>query len=145
MDEQPDTAADTTPPANVRYLSLEWIEALTRAVAASREMAEVAADQSIGITQVVSDGPEGTVRYHLQVRDGTARFGPGPADPQDVCMEQHWDTAVAVATGTLNAREAFIGGHIRLTGDQQLLLTSQPVFAALDRVFTEVRGYTDYV
>ena len=37
-------------------------------------------------------------------------------------MEQDWDTAVAVATGELNAQEAFVNGHIRLFGDQQLLL-----------------------
>ena len=52
-------------------------------------------------------------------------------------MEQDWDTAVAVATGELNAQEAFIGGRIRLTGNQQLLLESQPVFGALDAVFTD--------
>ena len=55
-------------------------------------------------------------------------------------MEQTWDTAVAVATGALNAQEAFVNGHIRLFGDQQRLLDAQPVFGALDAVFTDVRG-----
>ena len=91
----------------------------------------------IGVTQVVTDGPEGDVTYHFQVGDGAARFGAGPADPEDVRMEQTWDTAVAVATGELNAQEAFIGGRIRLSGDQQLLLESQPVFGALDAVFAD--------
>jgi putative sterol carrier protein len=59
-------------------------------------------------------------------------------------MEQSWDTAVAVATGELNAQEAFVNGHIRLFGDQQKLLDAQPVFGALDAVFTEVRRRTDY-
>jgi len=53
-------------------------------------------------------------------------------------------TAVAVATGTMNAQEAFIGGRIKLMGDQQLLLDSVPVFAALDSVFSKVRERTDY-
>ena len=57
-------------------------------------------------------------------------------------MEQDWETAVAVATGELNAQEAFIGGHIRLFGDQQKLLESQPVFGALDAVFATVRERT---
>jgi putative sterol carrier protein len=138
MDERP--AAPT-----VRYLSLGWISALAREVAESERMAEVAALHTIGVTQVVTDGPEDTVVYHLQVRDGEARFGPGPADPEDVRIEQEWDTAVAVATGALNAQEAFIGGRIRLSGDQQLLMASQPVFGALDAVFTTVREHTDYV
>jgi putative sterol carrier protein len=107
-------------------------------------MRTVAESHRIGVTQVVSNGPEGDVTYHLSVGDGTASFGAGPADPEDVKMEQDWDTAVAVATGELNAQEAFIGGRIRLFGDQQKLLESQPVFGALDAVFATVRERTSY-
>ena len=82
--------------------------------------------------------------YHLQVVDGRARFGAGAAEPEHVRMEQSWDTAVAVATGDLNAQEAFVNGHIRLFGDQQRLIEAQPVFGALDAVFTDVRTRTEY-
>ena len=108
-------------------------------------MGEVAQHHSVGVTQVVSGGPEGDVTYHLQVADGAASFGAGAAEPEDVRMEQDWQTAVDVATGELNAQEAFIGGKIRLFGDQQKLLDSQPVFGALDTVFATVRERTDYV
>lgn len=128
----------------LRYLSLDWINALTAEVAANEHMAEVAEHHVIGVTQVVSDGPEGDVTYHLTVGDGEASFAAGPADPEHVKMEQSWDTAVAVATGELNAQEAFINGHIRLYGDQQKLLDSQPVFGALDAVFASVRQRTRY-
>ena len=128
----------------VRYLSLDWIRELSREVAESDQMATVAAHHAIGVTQVVTDGPEGSVTYHLQVRDGDATFGAGPADPEDVRMEQDWETAVAVAIGEMNAQEAFINGRIRLYGDQQKLLESQPVFGALDAVFGAVRGQTEY-
>ncbi len=127
-----------------RYLSLEWIEALTAEVAASATMQEASTGARLGVTQVVTDGPEGEVTYHLQVDDGAAQFGAGPAEPEDVRFVQDWETAVAVANGTLNAQEAFIGGRIRLTGDQQKLLDSQPVFRALDGVFNAVRPETDY-
>jgi hypothetical protein len=128
----------------VRYLSLDWIDELARAVAASPSMTSAAADHEIGLTQVVSDGPEGDVTYHLQVDAGEARFGAGAAEPEHVRMEQTWDTAVAVATGELNAEEAFVNGHIRLYGDQQRLLDAQPVFGALDAVFNDVRERTEY-
>ena len=128
----------------IRYLSLDWINALSDEVTASDHMREIAESHSIGVTQVVSDGPEGDVTYHLSVGDGDASFGAGPADPEDVKMEQDWDTAVAVATGELNAQEAFISGRIRLFGDQQKLLDSQPVFGALDAVFASVRERTRY-
>lgn len=128
----------------IRYLSLDWINALSAEVRASDHMREIAESHRIGVTQVVSDGPEGDVTYHLSVGDGDASFGAGPADPEDVKMEQDWDTAVAVATGELNAQEAFISGRIRLFGDQQKLLESQPVFGALDSIFSTVRERTSY-
>ncbi len=128
----------------IRYLSLDWINALSDEVGASDHMREIAESHRIGVTQVVSDGPEGDVTYHLSVGDGDASFGAGPADPEDVKMEQDWDTAVAVATGELNAQEAFVSGRIRLFGDQQKLLDSQPVFGALDSIFSSVRERTSY-
>ncbi|MCU0260141.1 MAG: SCP2 sterol-binding domain-containing protein [Ilumatobacteraceae bacterium] len=128
----------------VRYLSLGWIDSLRREVAESDTLRALAAEHTIGVTQVVTDGPEGDVTYHLQVGHGEARFGAGPADPEDVRMEQDWTTAVAVATGELNAQEAFLGGRIRLYGDQQKLLAAQPVFGALDAVFATVRQHTEY-
>ena len=128
----------------IRYLSLEWLEALTAQVEASAALLSLAAQHSIGVTQVVTAGPEGDVVYHLQVGDGVARFGAGPAEPEDVRMEQTWDTAVGVATGELNAQEAFIKGRILLTGSQQRLVEAQPVFGALDTVFATVRERTEY-
>ena len=128
----------------VRYLSLAWIDALSREVANSTDLAALANSHKIGVTQVVTDGPEGSVTYHLRLGDGSASFGAGPAELEDVCMEQSWTTATAVATGELNAQEAFIKGLIRMTGSQQKLIDSQPVFAALDAVFSSVREHTEY-
>jgi hypothetical protein len=128
----------------VRYLSLDWIDALAREVAQSDELSALAAEHTIGVTQVVTDGPEGDVTYHLQVDVGGANFGAGGAVPEDVRIQEDWDTAVAVATGALNAQEAFIKGRILLTGDQQKLMDSAPVFSALDAIFSKVRADTEY-
>ena len=128
----------------VRYLSLAWIDALTREVAKSSSLAALAVDHDIAVTQVVTDGPEGDVTYHLRLGNGSASFGAGPAEQEDVRMQQSWTTAAAIATGDLNAQEAFIKGLIRLSGNQQKLIDSQPVFAALDSVFTSVREQTEY-
>lgn len=127
-----------------RYLSLDWLRALGEEAAASATLQQLAEHHSITVTQVVSNGPEGDVAYHLSIGDGEIEFGAGPGDPADVVMEQDWDTAVAVATGELNAQEAFLGGKIRLHGDQQKLLEAQPVFGALDAVFSTVRQHTRY-
>ena len=128
----------------IRYLSLDWLDALTTAVAADDTLQQLAGTHSIGVTQVVTEGPEGDVTYHRQVGDGRATFGAGAALPEHVRMQQTWDTAVSVATGELNAQRAFIEGRILLTGDQQRLMASQPVFGALDAVFRTIREHTDY-
>jgi len=138
------TMSSMSEQATVRYLSLDWMRELTAEVANHPTLAELAVDHTIGVTQVVSDGPEGDVIYHLQVGGGTAAFGPGVADPEHVKMEQDWDTAVAVATGELNAQEAFVTGRIQFYGDQQALMDAQPVFGALDSVFSTVRQRTRY-
>lgn len=128
----------------VRYLSPEWIDAVQAELVATDALAGVSGDTEIGVTQVVTDTPDGTVTYHLQVGAGTAAFAMGVADPEHVRFMQDWATATAVATGHLSAQEAFINGRIVLVGDQQKLLASQPVFGALDQVFNTVRARTDY-
>jgi hypothetical protein len=128
----------------LRYLSLDWIAALGEEVERSDALRKAAAGRRLAVTQIVTGGPEGDVCYHLDVNDGAVRFGPGPADDEQLRFLQDWATAVAVATGALNAQEAFIGGRIKLMGDQQLLLDSVPVFAALESVFSTVRERTDY-
>lgn len=127
-----------------RYLSLDWIDEVTAAALASPELTGAARDRSFGITEVVTGGPEGDVTYHLSVAGGAVSFGAGPADPEHVRFVQDWDTAVGVATGTVNAQEAFLQGRIRLVGSQAAILDNQPVFAALDAVFRSVRDSTVY-
>jgi putative sterol carrier protein len=128
----------------VRYLSLDWIDAVAAEAAESAEVADAATRTEIGVTQVVTDGPEGTIIYSLQVEDSTFSFAAGPAFPAHVRFEQSWDTAVQVATGALNAQEAFIQGRILLTGDQQALMDNQAIFAAMSSVFDRVRERTEY-
>jgi putative sterol carrier protein len=128
----------------VRYLSLEWIDALNDAVANSATMQEAAATQSIGVTQAVTGTPDGDVSYHLQVSDGRATFGAGPADPEDVRMEQDWDTAVGIALGNLDLEQALFNGRLRFSGDPERLMSARDVFAALNTIFDSVRARTVY-
>lgn len=128
----------------VRYLSLDWIDAVAAEAAGNADVVAAAADAAIGVTQVVTGAPEGTIVYSLQVSDGTLTFSAGAAFPEDVRFEQTWETAVGVATGVLNAQEAFIQGRILLTGDQQKLMDNQTIFGAMSAVFDNVRSHTEY-
>ncbi len=127
-----------------RYLSLDWIDDLRVTALAHGPLIEAAAGRAITVTQLVTGCPEGDVSYHVVVADGTIEVGPGPLELSDVRFVQDHETAVAVATGTLNAQDAFINGRLRITGDLDRLVACQPVFAALDAVFHDVRERTDY-
>ena len=128
----------------MRYLGLDWIDAMAASVAGNKTLQSLAGETVLGITQVVTDGPEGTVLYHLSLRDGTASFGAGPAPSEDVRFEQSWDTAVGVATHVLAAQDVFVKGLVKVGGDIQKLIGADPVFAALDSAFESVRSVTDY-
>ena len=128
----------------MRYLSLEWMETMQAHVAASESLTQLASSNSIGITQVVTDGPEGTVVYHLQVGDGVADFGPGPASKEHVRMEQSWQSSVDVATGVVPAQEVFMKGLVKISGDPQSIIDNVAVLAALSAVFGAVGDDTEY-
>lgn len=128
----------------VRYLSLDWIDAVRAAVASTHSIRELAETHDIGVTQVVTGGPEGDVTYHLQVGEGSVHFGAGEAPREDVRLSQSWDTAVGVATSTLPAQEALVRGLVKITGDPTRLIDAAPVFAALDHAFENVRTSTIY-
>lgn len=128
----------------MRYLSLDWIDAMSASVAGNTALQSLAADMTFGVTQVVTGGPEGNVLYHLQLSGGTASFGAGPAPAEDIRMEQSWDTAVGVATHRIAAQEVFVQGLVTINGDIQKLMGADPVFAALNDAFAAVRDTTTY-
>ena len=128
----------------MRYLSLDWMDAMSAAVAANGALQSLGSTVELGITQVVTDGPEGTVTYHLTVGSGCASFGPGPAQPEHVRLEQSWRTAVDVATRAVPAQEVFVKGLVSISGDIEKLRVADPVFAALNDAFAAVRAPTVY-
>lgn len=130
-------------PSLVRYLSDDWIGSVAHEIAVDDAFRAAAAPHTVSVTQVVTGTPFGDVSYHLVCRDGAVSFGVG-AVPSDVVFTQTYDTAVGVALGRINAAEAFINGKVRFSGDHERVIAAQPLFAALDGVFTRVRERTTF-
>lgn len=128
-----------------KYLSVEWIDDLHATASANRDLQELSRHHRLRVSETVTGAPDGDVRYNLTLADGTIRIAAGPGDESDVYFEQDYATAVGLATGVLNAQTAFVSGQLRVTGDMDLLMASQPVFAALDAVFADVRSRTEFV
>ena len=129
---------------SVRYLSPEWIEAVSSRIAASKSIQALAKDHSVGVTQVVTGTPFGDVTYNFQVGDGRATFTEGVASPEDVRFSESWQTALAVNNDTLSPDEAILLGHVTFTGDHTKLVAAGEVFAELDAIFDDVRAMTTF-
>ncbi len=130
--------------ARVDYLSNEWIKAVADSIKANGEIIAVARENTVGVTQIVTGTPRGDVTYHLESRDGKISFASGPAKVSDIAFTQSWQTAVGVATGQINAQEAFISGKIRFKGDHERVIATQPLFLALDAIFSSVNANTNF-
>ena len=131
--------------SSLRYLSAEWISAMSAGVSADSTLSALASQHTVGLTQVVTGTPFGDVIYHLQVRDGSVTFTSGPAPTEDVRFTESYETAVGIATEQINAQEAFIKGLIVFTGDHQKLIDAGDVFAALNPIFDAVRASTVFI
>jgi putative sterol carrier protein len=128
----------------VRYLSDEWISTVAQVIATDADIATLAASHPIRVVQVVTGGPNGDVTYHFVTNSSGVSFATGTVADPDITFTQTWDTAVSIASGTANAAEAFINGRVKFRGDHTKVIAAQPLFAALDRVFSAVRGSVDF-
>lgn len=129
---------------HVRYLSPQWIDAASRAVASDDRLPTALAGVTLTIEQVVEGGPEGTVRWNVVVDDGEVDLSPGPADHADLRFTTTYATAAQIASGELAAQRAFVEGRLRVGGDLSLLISHQRAVAAIDDVLAPVRADTTY-
>ena len=72
----------------VKYLSQEWIDAYNAAVSADDAVRKALKGKSAVIQMVVSEAPDGEVRYWLRIGDGTASTGLGDAGDAEVTISR---------------------------------------------------------
>ncbi|MDQ1437195.1 MAG: hypothetical protein QOK43_824 [Acidimicrobiaceae bacterium] len=127
-----------------RYLSPEWFDEVNRATADDERIRTDTAGVVLTIQQVVTDGPEGEIRYAVRVRRGEVQVVVGDDPEADVTITEDWGTAVAVASGELPAPAAFMTGRIRVGGNVGVLLDAQGSLQGLDAVFAGLRDRTTF-
>jgi hypothetical protein len=129
---------------DVRYLSPEWLAAAADAIAHDVGLQEAAADISLTLEQIVTDGPDGTVSWHIVLDRGTARLVPGRASQADLRFTTTWPTACAIALGELAAPTAFMAGRLRVGGNLTLLVGQQQKLSSIDDVLGDLRSVTTF-
>ena len=122
----------------VHYLSSEWLALVADAVAHSVEV------QALGDTSLTIEVSVDDVSYSLRSGDGSVTLLPGPTNDVDLRIMQSRFTAVAIATGTTSAQEAFIRGGVRFDGPAECLSAARPLLAAIGAALESVRQQTVY-
>ncbi|MGD0705589.1 MAG: SCP2 sterol-binding domain-containing protein [Trebonia sp.] len=100
----------------VKYLSPEWIDAYNAAVAGDASVRTAMKGKNAVIQMVISEAPEGEIRYWMRIGDGTVSAGLGESDAAEVTISQSYDTAAKVNSGELDGQKAFTQGKVKIKG-----------------------------
>ena len=100
----------------VKYLSPEWIDAYNAAMAGADSVAAAMKGKSAVLQMVISEAPEGEVRYWLRIGDGTASASLGDAADAEVTIRQSYETSALVNKGELDGAKAFTQGKVKISG-----------------------------
>lgn len=119
------------------FLSPSWLDQLT-ALAGG----EGVGPDAVVVQQVVTGGPDGDVAYLLDIEGGRIRARPGRDPNAVVTLTESWETAVRLHHGALTAREAFLGGLIRVRGDVRVMVEVAAGLAPLGPALDSLREET---
>ena len=94
---------------------------------------QAASGQQVTLQQVVSDAPDGEVKYYFKLDGGSAQVGLGEAADAEATITQNYETAVAIVKQELNAQNAFMQGKLKISGNMMKLMQLQGVFNAMPK------------
>ena len=127
-----------------RFLSPEWLEEATGAVAVGSREPRIADDVSLTVRQMVQGGPDGDVAYTVRFANGRIEFTPGATGEADVEVASGYETAVAISRGELSPAVALAAGVLRVSGKVGLLAEHREAWASLEDLLSPVRATTTY-
>ena len=122
-----------------KFLTKEWLEALTAAVNDNETFTTAIASVDLTLQFDTTDAPDGTEpTHHLAIKDGGLSAGPGPADEADATIANDYATAVAISKGELNTQMAFMTGKMKVAGNMAKIMMNQAVFTKFAEATAEV-------
>lgn len=105
------------------FLSKEWFDELERVRAEMGEVEVPAAMQDVVINLIVTSAPDGDVEACLD----KGAFAPGSVPDAPTTITVPYDTAkkMFVEGDQMAAMQAFMGGQVKITGDQTKIMALQ--------------------
>jgi putative sterol carrier protein len=71
---------------------------------------------------------DGGGQFYIVIQDGTVATNEGTTDNPQMTLKASIEDYYAVATGSLNAVQAFMSGKIKVSGDMGLAMKMQQMF-----------------
>src|SRR5918992_122850 len=125
-------------PVAVKFLTEEWAQSMTEALNSSDDFKKAATGQQAKLQQVVSDSPQGEVKYYFKFEDATAEVSLGELSDAEATISQNYDTAVAINKQELNPQNAFMQGKLKISGNMMKLMQLQGVINAMPKAVSDV-------
>ena len=125
-----------------RFLSTEWVAALSAALQASRVTTNGGAPLVVQHVVDHADGTQSAYLIALDAHGAEARVG-HDADAT-VTYRQDFDVARGIATGERGAHEEFLRGRLVLSGNATALLTYRTTLQQVHEALRDVRRSTDF-
>ncbi len=122
----------------VKFLTEEWARAMTEALNSSDDFKTAASGQQAKLQQVVTDSPQGEVKYYFTVEGGEAKVALGEMPEADATITQNYETATAIDKHELNPQQAFMQGKLKITGNMMKLMQLQGVIGAMPKATSGV-------
>ncbi len=106
----------------VKFLSEDWATEVTNTLQANEQF-KASADMSVQF--VVTDAPEGEVKFYMDATGDDPVQVMGELDDADVTITSNYETTSAIFSGELNTQMAFMTGKIKVSGNMAKLMTQQ--------------------
>lgn len=117
---------------SVKYLSKEWADEFnTRAAAANTAPYR---GKNATLLNVVSDAPDGEVRYVIRFSGDSASITLGDLENPDVTMSQNYENASAINKGELDGQRAFMQGKVKISGKMVKMMQLRGALAEVSKV-----------
>ena len=122
----------------IQFLSQEWADEMTKALNASEDFQKAASGQSAKLQQVVTDAPQGEVKYYFKLEGGQAEVQLGELADAEATITQNYETAVGVTKQEINAQNAFMQGKLKISGNMMKLMQLQSVVNAMPKAVSHI-------
>ena len=122
----------------IKFLSQEWADAMTKALNESEDFQKAASGQSAKLQQVVTDAPDGEVKYYFKLDGGQAEVSLGELQDAEATITQNYETAVGVTKQEINAQNAFMQGKLKISGNMMKLMQLQSVVNAMPKAVSHI-------